>query len=353
MEIRKSVLLKMDSCYAVNVMNRNGEKLCVAAPDDHGAAKAVSIVSRREEILWKEPSGTMGFVPLGSNGEFLAIQNFFPVFDSKHTVLVKGKYVEGTGWVIRPFLHIPYMHRADVLRKNGKNYLIICTLCSGKESVDDWSDPGKVLVGVLPKDVENTAENICEEIELECILEGQVKNHGYFKLKGKDGETVLVSSDSGMFEIRPPETLSEEWKITKLLEYPTGDVAACDIDQDGCMEYLIITPFHGTAFSIYKRIENEMKQIWKLDAGIKFGHVVWAGEIMGKPAFIGGCREGDASLLLIQYDKNHEEGYRITVIDEGQGPANICVLRENGKDIVFAANGAVGEVAVYELFRKE
>lgn len=349
MEVRKKVLMKMNSCYAVNVINRNGEKLCVAAPDDHGAARAVNIESYREEILWKEPSGTMGFAPLGNNGEFLAIQNFFPVFDSKHSVLVKGKYMEGIGWVIRPFLHVPYMHRVDVLHKNGKNYLIICTLCSGKESIDDWSEPGRVFVGVLPEAMKDTGEYIYEEIELECILKGQVKNHGYFKLKEPDGEVALISSENGMYEIRPPETQSREWKITKLLENPTGDVAACDIDQDGCMEYLIITPFHGTAFSIYKRVGNEMKLVWQLGTGVRFGHVAWAGEIMGKPAFIGGCREGDASLLLIQYDKNYKEGYKVTVIDRGQGPANICVLNEDHKDVVFAANGAVGETAAYEL----
>lgn len=352
MKIRKKVLMKMNSCYAVNVINRNGEKLCLAAPDDHGAAKAVNIESYREEIVWKEPSGTMGFVPL-NDGEFLSIQNFFPVFDSKHSVLVKGKYVEGVGWVIRPFLHIPYMHRADILHKNGKNYLIICTLCSGKKSVDDWSDPGKVFVGILPEDAKDTEENIYEEIELECVLEGQVKNHGYFKVKDRDGEAALVSSENGMFEIRPPETTSGEWKITKLLANPTGDVAVCDIDQDGCMEYLVVTPFHGTALSIYKRVGNEMEIVWQKDAGIRFGHVAWAGEIMGKPAFIGGCREGDASLLLIRYDENAEGKYKVTIIDEGQGPANICVLHENGKDTIFTANGSVGEVTAYEILTEE
>ncbi len=379
MEIRKRILMKMDSCYAVSIINRNGEKLCVAAPDTHGAAKAVVLKHNREErissfpvlcaecreeLLWREPSGTMGFVPLGDNGEFLAVQNFFPVFDSKHAVLVKGKFADEIGWIIRPFLHIPYMHRIDILCRNERRYLIICTLCSGKESADDWSQPGQVLVGVLPEDIEGI-EN--KNIEMSCILEGQVKNHGYFKMKEyekDDGQVdydscaafdiALIASENGLFEIRPPREADGEWEINQLTKQPAGDVAACDIDQDDCMEYLIITPFHGSSFSICKRIENEIRQVWKMEEDIRFGHVAWAGRIHGKPAFICGCREKEASLVLIIYDKEREEDdeyrYKSAVIDKGQGPANICVLNEDGKDLVIAANAVAGEVAAYEIF---
>ncbi len=342
--------MKMDSCYAVNVIRRNDKWLCLAAPDDHGAAKAITMddnmetctsnTTDAEEIIWKEPSGTMAFIPLENAGEFIAIQNFFPTFDSKHTVLVKGQYINEVGWVIRPFLHVPYIHRVDVLHKDGINYLIICTLCSGKKSIDDWANPGKVLVGILPDDVN-------EEIELKCILEQQVKNHGYFKLKNEG--YVLVASEDGVFEIKPPASPAGEWKVNRLLQLAAGDIAACDIDRDGFMEYFVITPFHGANYSIYKKIENKMELIWQYNTNVKFGHVAWAGKILGNPAFICGCREAGAALLCVTYDEKCEDKFKVTYIDGGQGPANICVLNEDGKDIVIATNTISGEVVAYEI----
>ena len=52
----------------------------------------------------------------------------------------------------------------------------------------------------------------------------------------------------------------------------------------------------------------------------------------------------DAALL-----SEGRAGLRTQVIDSGVGPTQVAVVHEKKSDLIFSANNAVGEVAMYEL----
>ena len=341
----------MKSCYAVCPIVYKGKDCVLAAPEGHGAAKLFYLVFERRcegaagkeygadvfawETLWREPGGTLSLVPLNKKewGVFLATQNSFPAFDAKHAVLVRGKHYNDAGWVITPFLHMPYLHRFDIIRKNGEEYLILCTLCDEKKDVDDWSKPGRVLVGTLSGVLEGTEKPT-------CIMEGLKRNHGFCSL----GDRALAACDDGIFEVCPPDG-GEGWKIRRVTGMPVGDVAVCDIDEDGREEYFVITPFHGSCFQVLKDDGDSLVPAWEYSDNIEFGHVAWGGRLRGKPAFIGGSRGGNGDLFCITYEQ--KRGFLMECLDHGSKPTNICVINREDMDIVVAANRAEEEIAAY------
>ena len=53
--------------------------------------------------------------------------------------------------------------------------------------------------------------------------------------------------------------------------------------------------------------------------------------------------------MAIRYDRK-AGSYRVTVIDEGRGPANVMhAVNDAGTDILIAANRETDEVALYEI----
>ena len=333
----------MDSCYAVNCFNISGRLFYAAAPDSHGKAVMIDSEKEKEELIWKEPGGTMSFVAIpGKEGEFLSVQNFFPGFDSRHTLLVWCKRHDELGWIIKPLLHIPYIHRFDIFRMGRVNYLLVCTLCTNKDNINDWTSPGEVWAGILPEDPDNTPD-------MEVILGGLTKNHGYCRVVQDGKDYGLAGCDNGIFEIYPPQNTEDSWEIRQIADFPVSDVAVCDIDHDNKLEYMTIEPFHGNRFVIYKRNGKNFTKIWEYQDGVEFGHVVWGGTFFGMPIFIGGFREGNAELFCVFPDQKQRDKLEKCTLDDGQGPANVCVIHEEDKVKILTSNHKAGELVLYEL----
>lgn len=130
------------------------------------------------------------------------------------------------GWETREILKLPYLHRFDLFAVGDTVWFLGATLCTSKTEVDDWSDPGKLWVGILPKTPEET-------MEVHPIREGLLKNHGYYRWNWQGEDAGFVTCNSGVYVVRPPRAGETDWRIDHILERPISDVAVLDIDGDG------------------------------------------------------------------------------------------------------------------------
>ena len=340
MRIQKTVVMEMSSCYAVNCISLNGQKKLLIASEEQGECWIADLHNPgQRERVWKGPGGTMAFAQtVTGNSSFLAVQNFFPIFDSKHATVVRAKKIDDV-WYERTLLNLPYVHRIDLIGSDNGSYFIGCQLCKSKQFVEDWSDPGDVVVGSFDTET--------DEINgLHPLITGLTKNHGYFHDHTADSRHAYVSSADGIYRITVPCKAQPEWHMEMISDEPTGDLAVIDIDGDGIPEFLTVQPFHGDIVSIKRENAGRLETVWQYHGNGKMGHIAWAGTILNKPSFIFGFRRESCELILVSFENGQ---YQPTVIDRGCGPANICVIHEETSEKILAANHTIGEVSLYTL----
>lgn len=346
MRFTKKKLADIPCCYAVAGARIGGRQKLVFAAEADGACVAFDAEDLKAETVWEHPGGTMGIVqPPGSDGEFLAIQRFYPGFNGKAAGIVRAVRKRGAepgaadAWKVSPLAALPYIHRFDVLERGGTRYLLCCTVCSDKKSVDDWSSPGALYGAELPDDP-------AEGVALEKIADGMSRNHGYCRVQSDDGPAAWTSSDQGIFELRPPASLGAAWSVERVMDKPVSDMALCDIDGDGRLELATIEPFHGDSFVLYRRSTGGFERFYEYPRPLEFTHVVWGGTLAGRKAFIGGCRGAGRDLFVLSFE---EGGIRSQLIETGAGPSNVAVLRNGGAEFVAVANREIGEAAVFAV----
>lgn len=347
MKIIKQQLARMENCYAANSIIVDGQRRILVATEGEGACTAwFGQDYAQSENVWDGPGGTMSIVPIpGTNGEFLAVQKFFRMFQWEEAKLVHVKPLP-SGYVVTEILRLPYIHRFDLLSVGDRHYVIACTLATSKESKDDWSNPGKIWVG------EYTGAHA---LDLKVLKQGITKNHGYSRLTQQGVMTGLVSGEEGAFEITPPQTPDADWGIRQFMDWPISDIAAIDIDGDGELEFATIEPFHGEYFRVYKKINGTFTKIYEHPEVSEFYHVVVGAHLAGVPVFIGGCRRGKQQLFYVRASqaqnqtqhKNQTLSLSAVLIEEGVGPSNAYVLNESHRDIIVAANRESDEAAIY------
>lgn len=340
MKIEKKFLTRLDLCYAPAFTLVDGELRILFATEGHGPCYQFRGEQMEQSTVWSGPGGTMTMVAVpGRKGDFLAVQNFFPTFQAEGSTVVWSTPKPDGSWQIRNVLDLSFLHRFDVLPVNGVNYFLAATLCTSKKDKDDWSAPGKIYVGVLPDEP--------GPIAVRPIKQGLVRNHGYSRVLWKGKTSGLVTCDQGAFLVTPPHAPGADWTIETLLEEPVGDVALCDIDQDGEDELLTVEPFHGTRICIRKKIDNRYQIVWEYPKPVDFGHVAWGGKLRGVPTFIGGCRAGCADLFYVRCESTRPLQFKTGLIEAAQGPSNVAVVCGPERDLIIAANRMVGECVVY------
>lgn len=339
MKIEKRLLEKFDKVYAVSFMEVDGELNGLVATEGFGSCKAYN--SQKDwasTTVWDGPGGTMNIVPLpGRVNEFYATQDFTPTFQAKESKVVHGIYKNGA-WVITPVITIPYLHRFDVIEHQGSLFFVGATLCEDKESKEDWSKPGKVYIAEL-------GEDLTKPYELQTVLTGITKNHGFCRATWKGRPAFLVSGVEGVFAVYPPSAVGGVWETDQLLSHEVSDMAVCDFDNDGELELATIEPFHGSAGIIYKQVNGQLTPIHRHE--YEFGHVVWGGTFLSRPAFIIGGRKGNRELNCFYFgDQGEIETFSI---DNTGGPSNIAVYHAPGAELILAANREVGEAVLYTI----
>lgn len=335
----------MDRCYAVASFKVAGRLQLFYASEGHGPCYMYDAQTLERKVVWEEPGGTMCIVPLeDTDGDFLAVQHFFPTFQSEKSVIVHGHFDQETErWVITTIIHLPFIHRFDVLHTPHQRYLIACTLATSKKDREDWSDPGKIYVAALPDDMS-------KKISLSVILDGLVKNHGYTRIALDDGTPAsLVSCESGIYKIVPPKTARGDWAITHLMDQESSDVCMIDMDGDGNNELAVIEGFHGSLLKIYKEQDLKYTEVYRCKRKMDFIHAIWAGNLRGIPTMIFGYRRHALELFLVQYDKDTEEYFEYT-LDMGTGPSNVTVAHGEEYDMILSSSRHIGEATLYYVY---
>ena len=334
---KKEVLADLEHCYAVSVMGPD-RRVYFASEE---CAPCLSFDSRGQDCrtVWEAPGGTMSMVEIpGSGGDFLAIQNFLPVFRSEEAKLVWVHPLPDGSYQVRDFVSLPFIHRFDLMESGGAVYLVACTLCGGKAFTDDWSQPGRVYVGTMPRRPE-------DGIALSVLLENITRNHGYCSGVLNGRLTGLVTGDEGIFAICPPAAPGGEWSVQKISDRPAGDAAIVDIDGDGTDEIAAIEPFHGEDLVLYKPGDGGVcREMRRFPGRLNFGHAIWGGQLLGRGAVVCGYRQGDAALFCLRY---RDGTFYEEPVDCGGGPTNIAVLPREG--VIYAANHHASQVVRYTL----
>lgn len=183
MEVQKTVLCRLESCYAVEVAELDGTPWYVAASEAKQPCYAFSVQdTAHRQTLWEQPGGCMNIIqiPDGSE-EFLAIQRFYSLYQWEEAQLVWVYRDDAGRFQSKVLTRIPYIHRIDVLRDGEKLYFVGCSVAQHKDTLEDWHTGGRIYVGQLRPETRT----------LEEIDAGYEKNTGVliateFARMGKD-----------------------------------------------------------------------------------------------------------------------------------------------------------------------
>lgn len=331
MEIKKIHLDDIKRCYCASSIKMNGKNHIFLASEDPDVACNMysgSDFSTKENV-WTKPGGCMSIVPIpGRENEILAVQEFYLKVSPSQSKIVWGKYTEN-GWEFQDVVQKEYIHRFGLLIDNGNTYLVFATIADQKQDKADWSKPGSIYAGKLP---ENPTDY--EPIKIKT---GLFRNHGFWQADN----ACYFGSDQGIDKLTVQDG---EYCFEHVLDGTIGEIATADLDGDGENEIMTIEPFHGNAIKIYKKENGNYKEVWAYDNTIDFAHTLVGTTLKGVPTFLAGVRREEAEVFYVQYTDGK---YQATIIEKGVGPANLCVVHEEGRDVIVSANHTANEAAVY------
>ena len=339
MIIKKRLVGQMEFPYAITTYTEGGQMRVACGTETAGGcicfdARSGEIVDR----LWDGPGGTMTIRQI-SDGAFLATHRFFKRFQAQEAVVSALTRGESGAWERTEVLRLPYLHRFCILDVAGENWLLGGTLCGGKASFEDWSQPGGVYVGRVGRDVR-------EPIEARCIYHGIRKNHGMYCGPFNGRQVAMVSGCEGAFEIVPPERPEGEWQVRQLLNTEISDIRVFDIDGDGKDELITIDSFHGDRLKVYREGAGGYELAYEYP--IAFGHGLWCGNMLGRRTILIGYKNANGALVALRPRESGRLSMDVTVIDELEQTANIDVYESDGVFRIYAAC-SVGDILMYEL----
>lgn len=341
--MKKKILAELEKCYSIAPLTYQGSQHILVAAEKHDRCILFDAEGNEKATVWGEPGGVMTMVQVPeTDGQFLATHQFYSPNDSKEAKIIIATPIEDKKWEIRTLVDLPFVHRFDIIRSGGENYLIACTLKSGHEYKEDWSNPGKVYVARLPHDLSGFDED--HQLSLEILKEGMLKNHGYYRVVEDGTVSSLVCSNNGVFRFYPPDSPEGQWREEQLLDIPASDAAMADIDGDGVMEMVVLSPFHGNEAAIYKNVDGKYQKVYEYPEKVDFLHAIWSGTLAGKPVFVLGHRKGARRLFALLWTGTN---YSFRTIDEDCGPANVYGYTYDGKDILIATNREINQIAMY------
>lgn len=344
MKVTKKKISDLTLCYCVAPLVYQEKQHFLVASEKEHECFLFDAEGNLVDTVWEQPGGTMTIVQIpGSDGAFLATHKFYSPNNSKEAKIVLCTPGDD-GWTVRTLAELPYVHRFDILARNGVNYLLACCLKSGYEYKDDWRFPGVTYACVLPDDLIGLPEDY--ELKLRPLRTGMLKNHGYSRDIENGVNTGIVTCDDGVYRFTPPAVPDGEWEIEKLLTAPVSDALLLDFDGDGQKELLTLSPFHGDTLAVYKKTGDSFEKVFEYAEKIPFAHAICRAEIDGETMAIIGHRKGDRDLLAVRYGR---DGYYTELLDHDVGSANVLFAKIAEKNIIISANREINEVAYYTV----
>lgn len=341
--MKKTIMAELEKCYSIAPLVYQGRQHILVAAEKKNRCILFDAGGKEQATVWEEPGGVMTMVQVpGTDGQFLATHKFYSPNDSKEAKIVIADPDGRGNWNIRTLAELPFVHRFDILTSGGENYLIACTLKSGHEHKDDWSSPGRVYAAKLPDDLSCFDE--AHQLQLEIIKGVMLKNHGYYRIVEDGKASALVCSDNGVFRFYPPKAPGDEWQEEQLLDQPASDAAMADLDGDGKMELVVLSPFHGDEVSVYKEIEGRYEKVYQYPEKAEFLHAIWTGKLGGKTVVVLGHRKGARRLFALVWADGQ---YSFKTIDDDCGPANAYGYTYEGRDILVTTNREINQIAMY------
>lgn len=347
MRVEKKVIAKLAKCYSIAPLFYKNKKHFLVAAEKVDKCLLFDEDGNQVDVVWEEPGGVMTMVQVpNTDGQFLATHKFYSPNDSKEAKIVIVTPNQNGQWEIRTLVDLPFIHRFDILVRNGVSYLIACALKSDYEYKDDWRFPGKVFVAELPEDLsEFNADN---QLKLTVLKDNMLKNHGYYRADENGVPRSVISCDNGVYLFTPPENRGGEWDIQTLITDAASDGVLIDFDGDGERELAVLSPFHGDKIRFYKKLDGEYKMVQEFPESRKFLHSIFGGNVCGKPVFITGHREGEKDIMMFYYNKE-KAAYDMEYIDRDCGSANVFHYVKDGVDMLVSTNREIDEVALYTL----
>lgn len=338
--IVKETLAELNMGYCISMMQINGRTYCITASEDRdGEILLIDVVTKSVQKIVGLAGGVMSIVPVPEEpATFLAIQRFYPIFDSKEAEIVCCRLDTLEGAVLQAQVEtvtkMPYVHRIALTGKPGARKIVAAALCCKKDFIDDWSSAGIVKEYLLD------GQLCC--IDERLLLEGIHKNHGMY-LYEKDGQSLtLVAGEEGVWSI------DCDGNTEKLFDEPVSDLCMYDLDGDGEDEMICIAPFHGNCLKVMKRTAGKWDCIY--ESPVDFGHAVWCGPCGDAVVILSCSRGGDRCTRLYRLGW---KGDAMTVdtedVDQDVGASNIAVDIQKTGLILYASNHGINETARYTI----
>lgn len=345
MNLEKRMLAELPLVYAVTSIHMNGKDYFLAASELEGTQSKCLLIDPQTghcELVWDRPGGVMSLIPVPDrNGEFLSIDEFYPVFKSKNAAiyLTKLSFAGGNLHTDKKKLcNLPYTHRITLLQEPDGLFLAAANLCRSKEFVEDWSAPGGIHIGAYGA-----------QVSLEEVYHGLSKNHGMYTQRTQRGDVLWIGAHEGLFRCSREDG---GWKTERILDEEISDLWMSDVDADGEDELAVICGFHGNKAQILKRKDDAYIPMASIP--LNFAHVVWLGTLQDNPYMITASRGGEMELAIHRI-MCADEGYRLqtTILDHGVGATQIAVVSADSKTMICAANHETGTVDLYTLTNEE
>ena len=276
-------------------------------------------------------------VPGAENTLYIS-RKFHPGFQAQEADVICFRKTS-LGWEESVVLRLPYLHRFDVFQVGDQRIFVGCTLCSSKQSREDWSDPGAIYVGYLHADP-------AKPFSVMPLVTGVLKNHGYWRSIRNGQEVGYIAAENGVYLFTPGRS-PEQCSCRLIFKQPASEVVFCDFDGDGQEEMAMISPMHGAQVSIlHEDGRDGYHEVYRCPLDLEFCHAMWAGNFEGAPMLICSGRRKGKPLFCITY---HDGIYETQIIDAGVGSANVCVYNHEGKQVILSANNGNHEIALYQI----